>query len=152
MAVGAKAKAYWLIRRLNESWSGRKARLIVVPVAFPANSPFGWQLPSGYEQSGDAKPSSAGSSGSARATALTQATRVAATKAAKRTRIGRSVGRGYLPRRSPVKRPFPAWKLACSRQTAYVSRPLADMSDPHHPELRLRSQPIERPFHVVLVE
>jgi len=35
--------------------------------------------------------------GSAFATALTQATMVAATKAAKRTRIGRSVGRGYLP-------------------------------------------------------
>jgi tRNA (cytidine/uridine-2'-O-)-methyltransferase len=33
-----------------------------------------------------------------------------------------------------------------------VSRPLADMSDPHNPELRLRSKPVERPFHIVLVE
>ena len=40
--------------------------------------------------------------GSALAT-LTQVTRVATTQAAKRTRIGRSVGRGYLPPPTCVK-------------------------------------------------
>lgn len=41
--------------------------------------------------------------GSALATALTQATKIAATQAAKRTRIWRSVARGYLPPPSHVK-------------------------------------------------
>src|SRR5215207_4057565 len=96
MAVGANANAYWLISRLNAAWSGEHAVLTPWELGRSFHCPPGWQAPLGSWVVGSmVRRSSAGSIGSAPATALTQATRVAATKAAKRTRIWRSVGRGY---------------------------------------------------------
>src|SRR3954464_10805625 len=114
MAVGANANAYWLIRRLKAALSALQRTLGPAPLGVSSHLPPGWQVPAptpGVEMnfvasSGSGLPtrrSSAGSIGSALATALTQATRVAATKAAKRTRIWRSVGRGYWAPLSHVK-------------------------------------------------